>query len=55
VVYQFTFDPAREKGCPSCTSYTNSIGDLGMLYKRDTNFVMVSRAPLSKLEAYKER
>jgi predicted dithiol-disulfide oxidoreductase (DUF899 family) len=26
-----------------------------MLHKCDTNFVMVSRAPLSKLEAYKER
>ena len=49
------FDPAWEKGCPSCTSYANSIGDLGMLHKCDTTFVMVSRAPLSKLEAYKVR
>jgi predicted dithiol-disulfide oxidoreductase (DUF899 family) len=55
VVYHFMFDPAWEKGCPSCTSYANSIGDLGMLHKCDTTFVMVSRAPLSKLEAYKER
>ena len=55
VVYHFMFDPAWEKGCPGCTSYVNCIGDLGMLHKCDTNFVMVSRAPLSKLEAYKER
>ena len=55
VVYHFMFDPAWEKGCPGCTSYANSIGDLGMLHKCDTIFVMVSRAPLSKLEAYKER
>jgi predicted dithiol-disulfide oxidoreductase (DUF899 family) len=55
VVYHFMFDPAWEKGCPGCTSYANSIGDLGMLHKCDANFVMVSRAPLSKLEAYKER
>jgi hypothetical protein len=55
VVYHFMFDPAWEKGCPSCTSYANSIGDLAMLHKCDTNFVMVSRAPLSKLETYNER
>src|SRR6476469_5416772 len=55
VVYHFMFDPAWEKGCPGCTSYANSIGDLSRLDKCDTTFVMVSRAPLSKLEAYKER
>jgi predicted dithiol-disulfide oxidoreductase (DUF899 family) len=51
VIYHFMFDPACEKGCPGCASYANSIGDLGRLHKCDTNFVMVSRAPLSKLEA----
>jgi predicted dithiol-disulfide oxidoreductase (DUF899 family) len=55
VVYHFMFDPAWEKGCPGCTGYANAIGDLGMLDKCDTTFVMVSRAPLSKLEACKER
>src|ERR1700732_1431155 len=55
IVYHFMFDPAWEKGCPGCTSYATSIGDLGMLHKCDTNFVMVSRAPLSQLQAYKER
>jgi len=55
VVYHFMFDPAWEKGCQGCTAYMNAIGDLGMLDKCDTTFAMVSRAPLSKLEAYKER
>ena len=55
VVYHFMFDPAWEKGCPGCTGYVNAIGDLSMLDKCDTTFVMVSRAPLAKLEAYKER
>ena len=55
VIYHFMFDPAWEKGCPGCTSYANAIGDLSMLDKCDTTFVMVSRAPLSKLEACKER
>ena len=55
VIYHFMFDPAWEKGCPGCTSYANALGDLGMLEKCDTTFVMVSRAPAAKLEAYKER
>ena len=55
LVYHFMFDPSWEKGCPGCTAYANSIGDLSLLDKCDTTFVMVSRAPRSKLEAYKER
>lgn len=31
----------------------DALGDLSLLKKRDTNFVVVSRAPLAKLEAYK--
>lgn len=53
IVYHFMFDPAWEKGCPSCTGYVNALGDLSGLHERDTSFVLVSRAPLAKLEAYK--
>jgi predicted dithiol-disulfide oxidoreductase (DUF899 family) len=55
VIYHFMFDPSWEKGCSGCTSYANAIGDLGMLRDRDTTFAFVSRAPLAKLEAYRER
>jgi predicted dithiol-disulfide oxidoreductase (DUF899 family) len=55
VIYHFMFDPAWEKGCTGCTGYANAIGDLSMLRDRDTTFALVSRAPLAKLEAYKER
>ncbi|WP_375411862.1 DUF899 domain-containing protein [uncultured Bradyrhizobium sp.] len=55
IVYHFMFDPAWEKGCLGCTSYANAIGDLSRLDTCDTTFVMVSRAPLVKLEATKER
>ena len=55
VIYHFMFDPQWDKGCPGCTSHANSIGDLGMLRDRDTTFIMVSRAPQAKLEAYRER
>jgi predicted dithiol-disulfide oxidoreductase (DUF899 family) len=53
IVYHFMFDPAWDKGCPGCTGYVNALGDLSTLSERDTTFVIVSRAPSAKLEAYK--
>lgn len=53
VVYHFMFDPEWEKGCPGCTGYVDSLGKLELLNDRDTTFVLISRAPLPKLEAYK--
>ena len=53
IVYHFMFDPTWEKGCPGCTGYVDALGDLSMLKDKDTTFVVVSRAPLAKLEAYK--
>ena len=54
IVYHFMFDPAWEKGCSGCTGFVNALGDLSLLNKRDTTFVVISRAPLPKLEAYKQ-
>jgi predicted dithiol-disulfide oxidoreductase (DUF899 family) len=54
IVYHFMFDPAWDKGCPGCTMLVDSLGDLSMLEKRDTTFVLISRAPLTKLEKYKQ-
>lgn len=53
IVQHFMFDPAWDKGCPGCTSSVNAMGDLSDLEKRSTKFVLVSRAPLEKLLAYK--
>jgi len=53
IVYHFMFDPAWDKGCSGCTGYVDAIGDLSMLSQRHTTFVLVSRAPLAKLDAYK--
>jgi predicted dithiol-disulfide oxidoreductase (DUF899 family) len=53
IVYHFMFDPEWEEGCSGCTGYVDSLGDLSMLDGRDTAFVLISRAPLAKLEAYK--
>lgn len=53
IVYHFMFEPNWNKGCPACTRHVNTIGDLSPLNDLDTTFVLVSRAPLTKLEAYK--
>ncbi|MGH8510862.1 MAG: DUF899 domain-containing protein [Gammaproteobacteria bacterium] len=53
IVYHFMFDPEWDKGCVGCTGYVDALGDLSMLNDRDTAFVLVSRAPLAKLDAYK--
>lgn len=53
IVYHFMFDPAWDKGCSGCTGLVNALGDLTLLNARDTTFVLISRAPLEKLQRYK--
>jgi predicted dithiol-disulfide oxidoreductase (DUF899 family) len=56
IVYHFMFDPAWDTHrCPGCTGWVDALGDLSLLEKRDTTFVLVSRAPLAMLEAYKAK
>jgi len=54
IVYHFMFDPEWDTGCTGCTGYVDALGDLSMLAERETSFVLVSRAPLPKLEKYKK-
>ena len=56
IVYHFMFDPEWDKGCGGCTSYIDSLSpvDLQVLNERIVAFVMVSRAPLEKLEEYRK-
>lgn len=53
IVYHFMFDPKWDEGCTGCTGYVDALGDLSMLAERETAFVLVSRAPLAKLDRYK--
>lgn len=55
IVYHFMFDPAWDEGCSGCTGFVDALGDLTMLHQRDTSMVLISRAPLAKLDAYKTR
>lgn len=56
IVYHFMFDPDWEDGCPGCTNLTDNLPfNLARIQRRDTLIVLVSRAPLAKLESYKQR
>lgn len=55
IVYHFMFDPSWEQGCMGCTGFVNDLGDLSELKVRNTQFVIISRAPFEKLLEYKTR
>jgi predicted dithiol-disulfide oxidoreductase (DUF899 family) len=56
IVYHFMFDPDWEEGCKSCSHLAdNFAGILVHLAARDTSFAAVSRAPISKIDAFKKR
>ncbi len=56
VIYHFMFDPSWDQGCKSCSHFMdNAAGSIVHLAARDTAFVVVSRAPLAKINAFKER
>jgi predicted dithiol-disulfide oxidoreductase (DUF899 family) len=56
IVYHFMFGPEWQEGCPSCSfNMDHTGGALIHLAQRDVSFAAVSRAPLSKIEAFKQR
>ena len=55
IVYHFMFDPEWRDGCPSCTAYVDALPDLSPLRAKDTQFVLISHAPLPKLTAYQRK
>jgi predicted dithiol-disulfide oxidoreductase (DUF899 family) len=56
MIYHFMFGPDWAEGCPSCSMVADNIdGALVHLAQRDTTLVMVSRAPIGKIEAFQKR
>ena len=55
IVQHVMFGPDWDAACPGCTSGIDETADgvLAHLKTRDTMFVLVSRAPLDKLEKYR--
>jgi len=56
MVYHFMFGPDYKAGCPSCSSIADGFNGIAVhLENHDVAFSAVSRAPLAKLQAYKQR
>jgi predicted dithiol-disulfide oxidoreductase (DUF899 family) len=56
LVYHFMFGPSYEAGDPVNSSIADAIDAvLSHLHARDVTFVLVSQAPLEKLQAYRRR
>jgi predicted dithiol-disulfide oxidoreductase (DUF899 family) len=56
VIYHFMMGPDWVEGCPSCSLLADHIdGTIAHLAHRDVTFVVVARAPLANIEAFKQR
>jgi predicted dithiol-disulfide oxidoreductase (DUF899 family) len=56
LIYHAMFGPDYEAACPVCSSIVDNLDPNGIhLAARDVKLMLVSRAPLEKLQGYKER
>ena len=56
LVYHFMFGPDYEAGCPSCSAIADGFNGIAVhLANHDVMLSAVSRAPLAKLQAFKQR
>jgi predicted dithiol-disulfide oxidoreductase (DUF899 family) len=56
LVYHFMFGPDYEAGCPSCSAIADGFNGIAVhLANHDVMLTTVSRAPLPKLVAFKQR
>jgi predicted dithiol-disulfide oxidoreductase (DUF899 family) len=56
LVYHFMFGPDYTAGCPSCSSIADGFNGIAVhLENHDVSLFAVSRAPLVKLQEYKQR
>jgi predicted dithiol-disulfide oxidoreductase (DUF899 family) len=56
LIYHFMFGPDYTAGCPTCSAIADGFnGSVVHLANHDVTLCAVSRAPLAKLQAYKQR
>ncbi len=56
LIYHFMFGPDYTGGCPSCSTIADGFNGFAVhLANHDITLAAVSRAPLAKLQAYKQR
>jgi predicted dithiol-disulfide oxidoreductase (DUF899 family) len=55
-IYHFMFNPEWNEGCVGCSFFADHVDGPNLhLAHHDVTFVAISRAPLSKIDAYKKR
>ena len=54
IIYHFMFDPDWDEGCDGCSMLVDNMGHPAHRQARDTSLALVSRAPLEKIEPFKE-
>ncbi len=56
IVRHFMFGPEWEEGCPGCSLLSDQVDGARQHFEHnDVSFVTVSRGPIEKLEAYRQR
>ena len=55
ILYHFMFGPDWDEGCGGCSLFVDNMGHPAHLHARDISRVLVSRAPIEKIEAFNER
>src|SRR3954470_9643809 len=56
LIYHFMFGPDYKAGCATCSTIADGFNGFGVhLANHDVTLAAVSRAPLAKLQAYKQR
>ncbi len=56
IVYHFMFPPDWEEGCLHCSFWADNFNGIDIhLNHRDVAFIAISRAPLTKIEPFKQR
>jgi predicted dithiol-disulfide oxidoreductase (DUF899 family) len=56
LIYHFMFGPDWTEGCPSCSMVADTLNGIAPhVAQRDISLMLVSRAPLEKLQAFKTR
>ena len=55
IVQHFMFGSDWDEGCSGCSMMADHLGPLSHLYAKDTSLVLVSRAPVGKIVAFRDR
>ena len=55
IIYHFMYHADEDRFCDGCSMVVDNMGHPAHLHARDTSRVLVSRAPLDKIEAFKKR